>query len=90
MLINCAISEEGLAETACRLLSIIKQRHPSAFNEAADAIGEEDENVKGSVDQLIISLSAVGYRTIYEFILSRLFCGIRFRRQVHLEKAMLT
>jgi hypothetical protein len=70
MLINCAISEEGLAETACRLLSIIKQRHPSAFNEAADAIGEEDENVKGSVDQLIISLSAVGYRTIYEFILS--------------------
>lgn len=61
MLIRCAISEEALpdATSARRLLSIIKQRHPTAFNEAADVLREEDADVEASVEQLIISLSVV-------------------------------
>jgi U3 small nucleolar RNA-associated protein 10 len=68
MLIRCAISEEALPEatSARRLLSIIKQRHPNAFNEAADGLCEEDEDVVASVEQLIISLSVVRYHIMYQ------------------------
>jgi U3 small nucleolar RNA-associated protein 10 len=70
MLIKCAISEEALPEatSACRLLSIIKQRHPTAFSQAADAVCEEDEDVRASVEQLIISLSVVRYLTMVQRI----------------------
>jgi U3 small nucleolar RNA-associated protein 10 len=63
MLIRYVISEEALPDSvsARRLLSIIKQRHPTGFNDAVDAIREEDEGVEVSLEQLIISLSMVKF-----------------------------
>ena len=64
MLIRCTISEEAIPEAASarRILSTIKQRHPTAFNEAANGICE-DEDLVASVERLIMSLSVVRFCT---------------------------
>ena len=69
MLMRCTISEEASPEAASarRLLSIIKQRDPTAFNEAADGLCEEDEDLVASVERLIISLSVVRFHVLTYF-----------------------
>jgi U3 small nucleolar RNA-associated protein 10 len=61
MLIRCVVSEETIPEApiARRLLSVIKQRYPNVLSEMADTVSEESEDVRASVEQLIISLSMV-------------------------------
>lgn len=67
-LISYAISDKAPVQmsTAHRLLTTIKQRHPAAFNKAADALCEEDKDIKASVEQLIISLSVVRRHAVHQ------------------------
>lgn len=61
MLIRCVISEETIPEAPIvgRLLSVIKQRYPDVFSEMADAVSEDGEDVRATVERLIMSLSMV-------------------------------
>ncbi|KAF9468309.1 hypothetical protein BDZ94DRAFT_1246474 [Collybia nuda] len=45
--------------TARRLLFIFQQRHPLALQEAAETLTQQDETLKESVEQLIVSLAVV-------------------------------
>ncbi|KAF9451337.1 hypothetical protein P691DRAFT_663457 [Macrolepiota fuliginosa MF-IS2] len=61
LLIKEALSQENPdgATAARSLLSTIQQRHPDAFQRAALAEQEEDEELKEAIDQLVLSLSLV-------------------------------
>ena len=62
-LIDVIIAEEVPASSivARRLLVTIQQRYPSALSEAMEVFCQQNEAVKDSMDQLLISLSVVGH-----------------------------
>jgi U3 small nucleolar RNA-associated protein 10 len=59
LLIKEALSQEENASTARSLLSAIQQRHPNIFHHASRAEQEGDDELKGTIDQLVLSLSLV-------------------------------
>ncbi|EKM74924.1 hypothetical protein AGABI1DRAFT_123475 [Agaricus bisporus var. burnettii JB137-S8] len=59
LLIKEALSQEEHVPTARSLLSTIQQRHPDIFHRASHAEQEEDEELKRTIDQLVLSLSLV-------------------------------
>lgn len=59
LLIKEALSQEEHVPTARSLLSAIQQRHPDIFHRASHAEQEEDEELKRTIDQLVLSLSLV-------------------------------
>ncbi|KAG5644278.1 hypothetical protein DXG03_008763 [Asterophora parasitica] len=54
-----AVDETSSTTAARRLLAIIQQRHPAIFEEAMDAVSEEQNIDQETVDQLRISLAVV-------------------------------
>jgi predicted transcriptional regulator len=61
MLLSISVATEITVASASarRLLSIVQQRYPSALQEAAEVLASQDEALKESVEQLIVSLSVV-------------------------------
>ncbi|GLB44223.1 putative U3 small nucleolar RNA-associated protein 10 [Lyophyllum shimeji] len=60
-LVGCAVVTDAspAVTSARRLLAIVQQRHPTAFQEAMDAISLEEDVEQETVDQLRISLTVV-------------------------------
>lgn len=62
ILVNSAISSEAsalVATSARRLLTVIQQRYPTILEEAVGEVCQQNEALRESAEQLIISLSIV-------------------------------
>lgn len=54
-----ADSSEEFEPISRRLLALVHQRFPKVLRKCADALMEEDETLKGSIEQLLLSLNTV-------------------------------